>query len=167
MTSDNRMTWGLIIDVLDVLERHGYHKRDNLHTGEAVGVISGLARVYEGTREASYDTSPGYAQPGPPVPEADQYAVTVSHADVGTMFAALDIAADYKRDRAAACSDCPAQSCPICQSRLQDARAYDRLTAQILRTAETRPAQRGQPEPGSPGLSPGQAEPAAGIEAGQ
>jgi hypothetical protein len=161
------MTWGLIIDVLHVLERHGYHKRDNQPTGQAASVIFDLARVHEGTREASCDTSPGHAQPGPPVPEAGQYTVTVSHADVGTMFAALDIAADYKRDRAATCSDWPDQSCPTCQSRLHDARAYDRLTAQILRTAEAQPAQRGQPEPGNHGLSPGQADPAADIEYGQ
>ena len=26
MTSDDRFTWGLIVDVFDVLERHGYHR---------------------------------------------------------------------------------------------------------------------------------------------
>ena len=34
---------------------------------------------------------------------------------------ALDIAADYKRDRAAACADCADQTCVTCQSRLRDA----------------------------------------------
>ena len=37
MTSDDRLTWGLITDVLDVLERHGYHRHDNQHTGQAIG----------------------------------------------------------------------------------------------------------------------------------
>ena len=59
MTSEDRFTWGLILDVLDVLERHGYHKYDNQHTGRAVGVIFDLARIYEGTRE----THPGPARP--------------------------------------------------------------------------------------------------------
>ena len=58
MTSDNRMTWGLIIDVLDLLERHGYHKHDDQHTGQAIGVIHDLARVYEGDHDAPYGTSP-------------------------------------------------------------------------------------------------------------
>ena len=74
MTSDNRMTWGLIIDVLDLLERHGYHKHDDQHTGQAIGVIHDLARVYEGDHDAPYGTYPGQApspstSPGPPGPE--------------------------------------------------------------------------------------------------
>ena len=147
MTSDDRMTRGLIIDILDVLERHGYHKPGNQHTGQAIGVISDLARVYEGTREASHGTYPGHAQPGPPVREPGQDAVMLSHADVSTVFAALDIAADYKRDRAGACADCPDQSCPGCQVRLQDARAYDQM-AGLLQTAEaTRAATASPPEP--------------------
>ena len=56
MTSDNRMTWDLILEVLDVLERHGYHQHDNQHTGQAIGVIGDLARIYEGTRDAPYGT---------------------------------------------------------------------------------------------------------------
>jgi hypothetical protein len=61
--------------------------------------------------------------------------VTVPPAEVKTLLAALDIAADYKRDRAAACADCTSQSCPTCQSRLQHARAYDRLGAHLIQTA--------------------------------
>ena len=59
MTSDDRFTWGLILDVLDVLERHGYHKYDNQHTGRAIGMILDLAHIYEGTRE----THPGPVAP--------------------------------------------------------------------------------------------------------
>ena len=61
MTSDDRFTWGLILDMFDVLERHGYHQYDNQHTGRAFGMILDLASVYEGTRE----TQPGPAQPWP------------------------------------------------------------------------------------------------------
>ena len=56
MTSDDRMTWGLILEVLDVLERHGYHQHDHQHTGEAIGLISDLTHVYEGARDAPYGT---------------------------------------------------------------------------------------------------------------
>jgi len=44
--------------VFDVLERHGYHKYDNQHTGRAFGMIRDLAYVYEGARE----THPGLAR---------------------------------------------------------------------------------------------------------
>jgi len=39
MTSDDRLTSGLIPDMLDVLERRGCHRYDNRHTGQAVGAI--------------------------------------------------------------------------------------------------------------------------------
>jgi len=173
MTSDNRMTSGLIIDVLDVLERHGYHRRDDQHTGQAIGVIGDLARVYDGTRDASYDTyldraSPGpHTEPGPSDPDADD-AVILTSAEVSTVVAALDIAADYKHDRAAACADCADQTCLTCQSRLRDAQAYDQMAAQMLQTAAAaRTANSAQPEPGGPPVPPRQPHPAAGKEAGQ
>ena len=79
MTSDDRFTWGLIIGVLDVLERHGYHRYDNQHTGQAFGMIFDLAYVYDGTRDATYGThldhaSPGpRTEPGPSDPDADRH----------------------------------------------------------------------------------------------
>ena len=63
MTSDDRLTSGLILDVLDVLERHGYHRYDNQHTGQAVGAILDLAYVYDGTRDTSYGTYLDHASP--------------------------------------------------------------------------------------------------------
>jgi hypothetical protein len=51
--SDSRFTWGLIIDVFDVLKRHGYESGDGQHTGQAIGLLTTLTRVYEGTGEAS------------------------------------------------------------------------------------------------------------------
>ena len=41
--------------------------------------------------------------------------------------AALDDAAQYKRDRAETCADCADQSCTTCQWRLHAADAYDQL----------------------------------------
>ena len=81
------------------------------------------------------------------------------------MLAALDIAADYKRDRAEMCTDCPDQSCPACQTRLHDARAYDQMADQMLQAAEAAPAaHHGQAEPAGP---PRQSRLAADKEAGQ
>ena len=169
MTSDDRFTSGLILDVLDVLERHGYHRYDNRHTGQAVGAILDLAYVYDGTRDVSYGyyTPPApHPGPGPSGPEADD-AVILTDAEVSTVVAALDIAADYKRDRAAACADCADQTCPTCQSRLRDAGAYDQMATQMLHTAKVaRTANSAQPEPGSL-PPPRQPHPAADREAGQ
>jgi hypothetical protein len=167
MADDERLTWGFILEVLDVLERHGYRRSDSEHTAQAIGLIRHMARIYEGTLDAprgGYVVVPsslaaGTAAAGPP-------AVIVSTAEVKTLLAALDEAAEYKRDRAAACADCADQSCGTCQWRLQAAETYDTLTVQILHTVEAHAASGGQPEPGSPDLSPGP-DPAAGIEAGQ
>jgi hypothetical protein len=163
MTSDNRLTSGLILDVLDVLERHGYHRYDNRHTGQAIGAILDLAYVYDGTRDVSYGYYPpraSHAGPGPSNPEADDAVLT--DAEVSTVVAALDIAADYKRDRAAACADCASQSCPTCQSRLEHARTYDRLAAHLIQSADAS-ATATASDPG-PARQP---EPAADREAGQ
>jgi hypothetical protein len=172
MTSDDRMTWGLIGEVLDVLERHGYHRYDNHHTAQAVGAIADLAGLYDGTLDSSYGTYPhqsppaAHAGPEPAVPEADD-AVILTGAEASTIAAALDIAAGSNRDRAAACADCADQSCLTCQSRLRDAQAYDQMATQMLQTAKVaQTANAAQPEPGSPPPAR-QPQLAADREAGQ
>ena len=173
MTSDDRFTWGLVIEVFDVLERHGYHQYDKQHTGQAFGLIFDLAYVYDGTRDAHYGTYPHHASPGPhagpePSDRGTDDAVILTGAEVGTVSAALDVAADYRRDRAAACTDCADQSCLDCQSRLRDAQAYDQIAARMLQTAAAaRTANSGQPVPGSQPASPRQAHPTADREACQ
>jgi hypothetical protein len=173
MTTDNRMTWGLIIDVLDLLERHGYHKHDNQHTGEAVGLIHHLARVYEGDRDAPYGTHLDQAPATPPAEprrpdrQADPDAFVLTGTDISTVLSALHMAAYDKRNSAEMCADCEDLSCLACQYRLQAARAYDQLTARILKPAGAPAALRDHPEPGSSSPSPGQTDHAAGIEAGQ
>ena len=42
---------GLITDVLDVLDRHGYARRDTEHATRAILLISDLAHIYEGSQE--------------------------------------------------------------------------------------------------------------------
>ena len=164
MSSDDRFTWGFILDVFDVLERHGYHKYDDQHTGRAFGMILDLASVYEGARE----THPGPAQPSPhpepapPGPGAGQGAIILTPAEVSAVFAAADIAADDKRYRIEMCPDCPDQSCPDCQTHLRDAEAFDQIADRMLQAARTAPAaHHGHTEPPrQPGL-------AADKEAGQ
>ncbi len=169
MTDDDRLTPDLIFDVMDVLERHGHHRYDNRHTGLAIGAILDLACVYHGTRDVSYGhyAPPElHAGPGPSGPEEDD-AVILTDTEVRTVVAALDIAADYKRDRAAGCADCANQTCLTCQSRIRDAETYDQMATQMLHTAKaSRTANSAQPEPTDP-PPPRQPHPAADREAGQ
>ena len=78
MADDQRLTWGFILDVFDVLDRHGYRRSDSEHTGQAIGLIRHLARDYEGTLDAPVrgsvvaPSSPPTAPqpPGPPGQDA-------------------------------------------------------------------------------------------------
>jgi hypothetical protein len=151
MTSDHRVTPGLIHEVLDALECHGYHRGDDLHAGRATGLIGDLASIYEGTQDHS-------AYPGP----ARHDAITLTHADAITIFAASDIAAGDKRYRAGMCPDCPDQSCPTCQVHIRDAEAFDRMAGRMLQAAQATPvAAASQPGPDR------WSQPAADREAGQ
>ena len=151
MADDERLTWGFILEVLDVLERHGYRRSDSEHTGQAIGLIRDVARIYEGTLDAPaggyvvVPSSPPTA-PQPPGPPG-QDAVIVSADQVKTLLAALDDAAEYKRDRAETCADCADQSCTTCQWRLQAAEAYDQLAEpdDPRRRGLRRPAARPRP----------------------
>jgi hypothetical protein len=161
MTSDYRITSGLIHDILDALERHGYYRSDDQHADRAIGLIGDLAGIYEGTQDYPAGThlitvsSSLPADPG----RSGRDAVILTGADVSTVLTALDIAADYQRERADMCADCRDQSCPACQHRLRDAQACDRLAGRIFDPARTVGAS--PPEPG------GRPDPAAGKEAGQ
>jgi len=168
MTDDERLTWGFI---LEVLERHGYRRSDNQHTGQAIGLLGNLAHVYDGTIDAprgayvTVPTSPSTAAPSPG--RAGQDAVVLTGTDAITVFAALDIAADYKPNRAAACADCAGQTCLTCQSRLRDAQAYDRLAGQVLHAAVASAGAAQEPGPGRAPPDRRQPQAAADPEAGQ
>ena len=171
MTRDQRMSWDPIFEVFDVLERYGYHERDDQHGGQAVGMIFDLTRVYEGTHDVPYGTYLGAIRPSPQVgrghaiPEADRDGAVLSGTDVSTVMAALDTAEGYELDRAAECADCLDQSCATCQSRLQAATAYHNLGARIF--DPTRAASTSGPEPGNPRIPPAQAHHIVDKEAGQ
>jgi len=151
MTADHRVTPGLIHDILDALECHGYDRSDDLHADRAIGLIGDLAGIYEGTQD-----HPAY--PGP----TRQAAITLTHADAITVFATADIAADDKRYRAEMCPDCPDQSCPTCQVNIRDAEAFDQMADRMLQAAQATPAAAAsQPAPDR------WSQPAVDREAGQ
>ena len=150
----------LITEVLDVLERHGYARGDNEHAGRAIFLIRDLASIYEGSQDHPFGPTvnqPPQGEPASPAP-ATPDAVPVPAGEVKNLLIALDIAADYNRDRAELCADCADQSCPACESRLREAQAYDRLYAQLTQQADAS-ATATHPEPA--------AQPAADREAGQ
>jgi hypothetical protein len=160
---DHRMGLRLITDVLDVLERHGYARGDDEHAGRAIFLIRDLASIYEGSQDhpvgPAISQPPPQAEPASPAPAA-QNTVPVPVGEVKNLLCALDIAADYNRDRAELCADCAGQSCPTCELRLREAQAYDRLYAQLDQQAEASATAR-HPEPAAP------PQPAADREAGQ
>ena len=163
MTSDHRVTPGLVHDILDALERHGYYRSDDLHADRAIGLIGDLACIYEGTQDhparlPDHGAAVAAAYPGP----SRHDAVTLTRADASTVFAALDIAADDKRYRVEMCPDCPDQSCPDCQTHLHDVQAFDQMADRMLQAAQAAPAATAS-QPGPDRRS----QPAADREAGQ
>jgi hypothetical protein len=176
--TDHRIDVNLFADVLDVLDRHGFARGDIEHQGRAIFLIRDLARTYEGTQDHPVEPSisqtpfppppePPGPEPGPNIPEDDLDAVTLTHAEVRTVLTSLDLAADWKRDHAETCADCPDQSCYACQLRLQDARTYDQLAAQLLHDEQATRDARRQPGLAHSPMPPLQPRPAAEMEAGQ
>ena len=160
MTSDHRVTPGLVHEVLDALERHGYYRGDDTHADRAIGLIGDLAGIYEGTQDHPAATCPITAPP--PAYPGRQDVVTLTRADASTVFAAADIAADDKRYRVEMCPECPDQSCPDCQTHLRDARAFDQIADRMLQALQAAPAAAAS-RPG-PDRRP---QPAADREVGQ
>ncbi len=174
MTSDDLITWGFIAEVLGALEDHRYFPGSNPYPGQAKGLIADLTRIYHDLQHApaaAYRAevpSAPQAAGGPPGTEADDDAVVLSAGEVRTIVAALNEAADYKRDRVAACADCADQSCGTCQWRLQAADTYGQLALQLIQTAEAaRTAGGRHPEPDSATVTGSQPQVAADREAGQ
>jgi hypothetical protein len=160
--TDDRMNLGLITEMLDMLDRHGYVRSDDEHTARAILLISDLAHIYQGSLAHPFgpyngEIPPSRTEPAPPQP-ASQDTVPIPPGEVKTLLAALDIAADYQRDRAELCADCTGQTCLTCESRLRDAQAYDLLTAQLIQAPEAS---------GAATASQSEPAPAADREAGQ
>jgi hypothetical protein len=58
-----RMNPGLITEMPDVLDRHGYGRGDNEHTARAIVLISDLAHIYEGSLDHPFGPSIGETPP--------------------------------------------------------------------------------------------------------
>jgi hypothetical protein len=178
---DHRIGLDLFTDVLDVLDRHRFARGDDEHAGRAIFLIGDLARIYEGTQHHPYGPSisqvpspatapepPGpETESGPDIPDDDLDAVTLTHADVRTVLTSLDLAADWKRDRAERCAHCPDQSCFACHLRLKEARTCDQLARQVLHDEQATRNARSQPRPSGSPAPPSQPRPAPEREAGQ
>ena len=167
--TDHRIGLDLFNDVLDVLHGHGFARGDDEHAGRAIFLIGDLARIYEGTQDypfgPSINSAPSLQMAPEPSGQDNPAAVIVPASELKTVLVALDIAADFQRDRAELCTDCPDQSCPACHNRLRDAQAYDQMADRMSQAAEAAPAaHHGQTEPAGP---PRQSGPAADKEAGQ
>ena len=120
MTMD-RHTHRLVTEILTVLERHGHHARDREHADQAVNMAIQLTGVYDGTLDIPASTG-RHAAPAPDREPPDPDSLVLAGADLSTAFAALDLAAEYKRDLVETCPDCADQSCDTCQYRVRDAR---------------------------------------------
>ena len=106
MTTGPRVTPGLVQDILDALERHGYYRGDDTHADRAIGLIGDLAGVYEGTQD--YPASPFMMPPSLPACPGPSL---LTRDDASTIFAAMDITGD-KRSRVQMCPDWPTGPAP-------------------------------------------------------
>ena len=119
MPDDERLTWDLIFEVLDVLGRHGYRRSDNQHAGQVIGLINDVTHIYEGTLDAS-------STPYVVVPSSRPVAPHPPGVIVST-----------------------GQSCSTCQWRVQAADVYDRLADRMSQAAEASAAQQRPPPRGA------------------
>ena len=139
MTDGPRHTHRLVTEILAVLERHGHHAHDAQRTDQVVTLITDLAGIYDGTQDVLASTG-RHAAPisGSEPPRRDSLVVT--GADVNAVFAALELAAEYKRHLVESCAACDDHSCSVCRVRLDDAEAFDRLADRLLQRRLTGPA---------------------------
>ena len=117
----------------------------------AIFLIRDLAHIYEGSEDHPFGPTIDKPQTGTGAtgPSAIPDSVPVPVGEVKNLLVALDIAADYNRDRAELCADCADQSCPTCESRFREAQAYDRLYAPVdpagRRLGHRKPPRTGRP----------------------
>jgi hypothetical protein len=79
---EERFTWGLIRDVFDVLERHGYQRGDHRHVGQAIGLLLDAATAYE-RRSNSAPLDAAGVQPPSTTPDRRPQPIitTAGHSD--------------------------------------------------------------------------------------
>jgi len=90
--SGDRMNLSLITEILDVLGRHGYARGDAEYTARAIGLISDLAHIYEGSQDHPFGPYigeiPPRTEPAPPEPSGPG-AVLIPAGEVKNLLVAL------------------------------------------------------------------------------
>jgi hypothetical protein len=113
-----RPTWGLILAVFDVLEKHGYRRGDDQHIGRAIGLLGDLARIYAGEQE----------QPGGP-PAALRTPPPLTAAQRDTLGQALADALIYRERKGyVKCPDCDVSPTSLCAGHGADFDRIERYT---------------------------------------
>ena len=164
MTSDHRITPGLIHDILDALERHGYYRSDDLHADRAIGLIGDLACIYEGTQDHPATAYPITVPPSrPPTPDPAATTPSPSPAPTPAPCSPRWISPPTTSATASRCAPtAPTSPAPTCQTHLRDAQAFDQMADRMLQAAQAAPAaSASQPGPDR------RSQPAADREAGQ
>ena len=152
MTSDHRVTPGLIHDILDALERHGYYRSDDLHADRAIGLIGDLACIYEGTQD-----HPAYPGPSPPRRRSPSPAPTPAPCSPRR------ISPPTTSATASRCAPtAPTSPAPTARPTSATPQAFDQMADRMLQAAQAAPAATAS-QPGPDRWS----QPAADREAGQ
>jgi hypothetical protein len=124
--SDHPIGPDLLTGVPDVPHRHRLAHGDDRHVGQAIVLTGDLLRI-DRSQDQPYrrpisqvrylpaPLAPPSPELGPPIPEDDLDAVTLTHGQVRTVRTTLDIAAERRRDRARTCTDRAYQSCVACK----------------------------------------------------
>ena len=152
MTTDHRVTPGLIHDILDALERHGYYRSDDLHADRAIGLIGDLAGIYEGTQD-----HPAYPGSQPPRRRSPSPAPTPAPCSPRR------ISPPTTSATASRCAPtAPTGPAPTARPTSATSQAFDQMADRMLQAAQAAPAATAS-QPGPDRRS----QPAADREAGQ
>ncbi|HUY47989.1 MAG TPA: hypothetical protein VMV92_20055 [Streptosporangiaceae bacterium] len=131
-----RVTWGLIMAVFDAFEAAGFRRADDQHTGQAIGLLSDLAKIYAGELDQPAG-APGTARAAllaePVTAAGPDGSAVIAAADLGTVLGALSDAVAWCEDDED-CQECAAAPAGLCEShdaRLARVPAY-RMLARTL-----------------------------------
>ena len=161
MTSDHRVTPGLIHDILDALERHGYYRSDDLHADRAIGLIGDLAGIYEGTQD--HPATAFRSPPPPPTPDPAATTPSPSPAPTPAPCSPRRISPPTTSATASRCAPtAPTSPAPTARPTSATPRPSTRWPTACSRPPRPPPL----PQPASPGRIAGPSPPPTG-EAGQ
>ena len=144
MTSDHRVTPGLIHDILDALERHGYYRSDDLHADRAIGLIGDLACIYEGTQD--HPPRLPITCRRPPTPDPAATTPSPSPAPTPAPCSPRRISPPTTSATASRCAPtAPTSPAPTARPTSATPQAFDQMADRMLRAAQAAPAASSQP----------------------